>query len=329
MKRLSEHGSKGFSTSGSASIRDLGFAMSTARGTAQGKLSVREIAKKADFQVTRSRSASASSSTIPFSTQYSRDAASNEVESVEPISPAMGRKQRFTRSHSVGSRKMEDEEDMEMPQLNMNSIRMFLEQEQKQAKDRSPIVQQAAAKDRSPIIQQAATKGFLSQKSETAVAVPPKSPVKASNDKLFSVEGLKKNLEPSSPVIVTAANARPSDLSKQASAKLSNAVEGKGYKIQAEKKMEKVQDEVRSKSTANSVVAEKVKAVEIQESESKRRYTLAQLRQKPTPSEVDIFAKEDWLTTTEFVNAFGLLPPAFAKLPTWKKIELRKQAKLF
>ncbi|KAH9248575.1 hypothetical protein BASA81_013759 [Batrachochytrium salamandrivorans] len=338
MKRLSEHGSKGFSTSGSASIRDLGFAMSSARSEG-ATISVKDIARRADSVVTRSRSAS--SVVKPSASSYVREAASTEAEEA-PRPPMLGRG-RMGRSMSVGANTYKPpalEED-DMPVLNLSSIKLFLQQEERQQKPQSSVAKLVAEK----------------QKTSPMVS----SPVKLSHAVAAA--------QPNSPSIVTKANAKPSDLGSKVAVQLEKTVEHKTFKMESDKRRELVGEEVKInfvgknkervvgevRANGNSVSVPGgsgttgIKKVQVSPNasiavpkpakdlltggggggNSKRKYTLDQLRQRPLPTEVDQFAREDWLLDSEFIKAFGLPPTAFAKLPTWKKIELRKLAKIF
>lgn len=233
-------------------------------------------------------------------------------------------------------------EEDDMPVLNMSSIKLFLQQEERQQQQQQQKPQTSASK--------------------LATKLPHNSPMVSSPAKLAPVQ------QPSSPSIVTKANARPSDLGSKGTVQLlDKAVEHKTLKMETDKRRELVGEEVKInfvgknkervvgevRANGNSVSApgstgggvKKVVVVKVSPTASiavpapskdlsggsggKRKYTLDQLRQRPLPAEVDQFAREDWLVEGDFFKAFGVTPAAFAKLPTWKKIELRKLAKIF
>ena len=60
-----------------------------------------------------------------------------------------------------------------------------------------------------------------------------------------------------------------------------------------------------------------------------RKYTLAQLQAKDVPAGVDPLRKEDFLIEADFVKALGVGIAEWAAMPDWKKKQKRQAAKLF
>jgi hypothetical protein len=63
------------------------------------------------------------------------------------------------------------------------------------------------------------------------------------------------------------------------------------------------------------------------EEESGSTYTLEQLKKKPT--ELDNTKLETYLSETDFKKHFGMSKAEFAKLPGWKKTDMKKKLQLY
>ena len=58
-------------------------------------------------------------------------------------------------------------------------------------------------------------------------------------------------------------------------------------------------------------------------------YPYENLTKIPYPADVDPSKREEYLGDGDFMKVFGMTKLEFVKLPTWKKNELKKKAKLF
>jgi hypothetical protein len=68
--------------------------------------------------------------------------------------------------------------------------------------------------------------------------------------------------------------------------------------------------------------------VEEVDTDPNRKYSLDEL-QKGIATGINVSKKEDYMKVSEFKRIFGITPEAYSKYPEWKKIELRKQHKIF
>jgi len=60
-----------------------------------------------------------------------------------------------------------------------------------------------------------------------------------------------------------------------------------------------------------------------------KKYPLAELQKQDAPVGVDAKRKEDWLSDADFESAFKMKRDAFAKLPAWKRDNVKKSLNLF
>jgi len=344
MKKLAAMGAIGMGTSAvGAGLRDVGVALSTAKSSmGDGKIDVKSIAKKADSKLThgvpretarylRASSEEASPASpltrkTPVSsdqtltsasrTHYGRSGSVSSVgsQSSLPGSPAWSVTARAAATSSTSDESVVKKgvsgtlksESLSPTPLSVGSRSdkspsMGSVDETKSAA-KSPLPHSSSAK--SPAYSQIAK-----QNSEGANSAVKSSPFLA---KQKSEEGTSSSVK-ASPFLAKEQGSSKPIASSSSSTKTPSLVSSPVLKPSASPL---------PKSSPPSPAAEDVDA------DPKRKYTLEEL-QKGTPSDVDPKKKEDYLKTVHFKKAFGVSPDAYAKYPEWKKVEMRKQAKIF
>jgi len=68
---------------------------------------------------------------------------------------------------------------------------------------------------------------------------------------------------------------------------------------------------------------------ELHASLSRREYTVAELRCRPLPDNVDAKQLEQYLNDVDFQSVFDMSKQAFAQLPQWKQARLRRDKNMF
>ena len=251
-----------------AGVRELGYAVSSAKNESEGRIDVKAIAKKADkYNLPRETS------------RYLRAGSSNSDFSGTSLDT---RKASFEKSGRSGS---------------LSSIGSQTENSRGKTASSDDVNSMKVETPKSP--SSSPMKSFASESSKIATKVQGKSDSLGNNS---STSADKNSLSPITRSKFTLDNS-PSKSPIHSTPKLFSPVS--------------------KNSTAFNDSPEEI------DLDPRRKYTLEQLQSNLVPEGVNPLKKEDSMKIAHFKKCFGVDPETFAKYPEWKKVELRKQHKIF